>query len=31
MAPWQGPALPGWQPKIDLSAGIKRILRDSDV
>jgi nucleoside-diphosphate-sugar epimerase len=31
MAPWQGPALPGWRPKIDLSAGIRRVLRDSDV
>jgi nucleoside-diphosphate-sugar epimerase len=31
MIPWQGPALPGWQPKIDLSTGIKRVLEAADV
>jgi nucleoside-diphosphate-sugar epimerase len=31
MAPWRGPALPGWRPKIGLSAGIKLVLKDSDV
>ena len=31
MVPWQGPALPGWRPKIDLPAGIRRVLEAADV
>jgi hypothetical protein len=26
MVPWQGPTLPGWRPRIDLSTGIRRVL-----
>ena len=26
LVPWDGPILPGWQPKISLRAGIKRFL-----
>lgn len=31
MRPWRGPALPGWQPKIDLRAGIRLLLEAADV
>jgi nucleoside-diphosphate-sugar epimerase len=26
MVPWQGPALPGWRPRIDLASGIRQLL-----
>ena len=28
LVPWNGPTLPGWQPKISLREGIKRFLED---
>ena len=31
MQPWQGPALPGWRPKIDLATGIRRVLEAAGV
>lgn len=31
MLPWQGPALPGWRPKIDLSTGIRLVLEGTHV
>ena len=31
MMPWHGPALPGWQPRIDLPTGIRRVLEAAGV